>query len=71
MWFSDDCNRMCAHRSKTVPLASHNPINGGNKNKERKNGKERRKRGREWTNRKERGSFGDGWDYFLSAKIVS
>ena len=62
---------MCTHRSTTVPLASHNPINGGNENKEGRNGREIRKRGREWTNRKDCGGFGDGWDYFLSAKIVS
>ena len=71
MWFSGDCNRMCNHRSTTVPLVSQNPINQGNENKEGKNGRERRKRGREWMTRKERGGFGDGWDYCLSAKIVS
>ena len=36
-----------------VPLASHNPINGGNENKEGENGREIRKRGREWMNWKE------------------
>ena len=51
---SGDCNRMCTHRSTIVPIASHNPINGGNGNKEGINGRDRRKRGREWTNRKER-----------------
>ena len=62
---------MCTHRSATVHIASHNPINQGNENKGGRNGRERRKRGREWTNRKDCGEFGDGWDYFLSAKIVS
>ena len=38
----------------TVPLASHNPINGGNENKEGINGRERRKKGTESTNRKDR-----------------
>ena len=36
----------------TVPFASHNPINGGNGNKEGRNGREIRKIGREWTNLK-------------------
>ena len=55
----------------TVPLASHNPINRGNENKEGRNGRDRSKRGKEWTNQKDRGGFGHGWDYCLSAKIVS
>ena len=44
---------------------SHNTINGVNEEKEGRNGRERMNRGREWTNRKERGRFGDGWDYFF------
>ena len=62
---------MCTHRSATVHIASHNPINRGNENKEGINGRERRRRGREWNNRKDCGRIGDGWDYCLSEKIVS
>ena len=54
IWFSGDCNQLCTHRSTNVPLASHDPINGGNENKEGINGIERRKRGRKWKNMKER-----------------
>ena len=54
MYFSGDRNQMCTHQSTSVPLASHNPIDSGNEKKERRNGRERRKRGQEWTNRKER-----------------
>ena len=38
----------------TIHIASQNPINGGNENKEGINGRERRNGGREWTNSKER-----------------
>ena len=62
---------MCTHRSATVHIASHNPINLGNENKEGRNGRERRNRGREWTNLKDRGGFGDSWDCCLMLKIVS
>ena len=53
------------------PLASHNPINGVNEEKEGRNGRERSKRGRYWTNRKERDKFGDGWYCCLLAIILS
>ena len=36
-----------------IPLALHNPINGGNENKEGGNGRERRNRGMEWKNWKD------------------
>ena len=71
MWFSGDCNRICTHWSTTVPLASHNPINGGNENKEGRNGREIRKIGREWMIQKDYGGFGDGWDCCLLVKIIS
>ena len=34
MQFSRNCNRICTHRSTTVPLASHTQINGGTEDKE-------------------------------------
>ena len=71
MWFSGDCNWMCTHQSTAVPLVSHNPINGGTENKYGRNGRKRGKIGREWIICKERGGFGDGWDYCFSEKIVS
>ena len=40
------------------------PINIGDEEKEGINGRMRTDIGREWTNRKERGGIGDGWDYF-------
>ena len=44
----------------TLPIESKNPINGGNSEKEGRNGRKRRKRGSECTNRKERDGFDDG-----------
>ena len=71
MWFSGDRNWMCNHWSATVHLPSHNPIIGGTEDKYGINGRDSSKRGREWTNRKECGRFGDGWDCCLLAIIVS
>ena len=71
MWVSSDCKQMCTHPLPTVPLVSNNPINGGNEEKYERNGKDRRKRGRERTNLKKRGRLGDGWDCCLLAIIVS
>ena len=71
MGFSGDCNQMCTHRSTTIPLSSHNPINEENENKKGRNVRDRRKRGREWKNRKERDAFGNGWGCCLLAKIIS
>ena len=61
---------MCTHLSKTVPLASHNKINGWTENKEEINGRGIRKRGKEWKNWKERGGLGDGWYCCLLAITV-
>ena len=49
---------LSTHWFVTVPLASRIPMNGGSGEKEEINGRESRKRGKEWTNRKERGRFG-------------
>ena len=62
---------MCTHQSTTLPLAPHNQINGWTEEKEGRNGREIRKRGKEWINRKERGGFHDGWYYCLLAISVS
>ena len=50
---------MFTHPLMTVPLASHNKINGWTEEKEGINLRESRKRGKEWTNQKESGGFGD------------
>ena len=71
MWFSGDCNQMCTHQLTTAPLALHNPINGGNEEKEGISVREIMKIGREWTNRKEHGGFGDSWDCYFLSIIVS
>ena len=75
MWFSGDCDRMFTHRSTTVPLVSHNSINGGNVNNEVRNGRERRRIEKKSKgviyNQKERGRFGGSWDCCVLAKIVS
>ena len=55
----------------TIPLVSHNPINGGKEEKEGTNRRDRVKRGREWKNCKGRGGFGDGWDCCLLAVILA
>ena len=60
MWFSGDFNRKCTHQSWTIFLASQNQINGQTEDKEGRNGRERRKIGKEWTNWKECGRLGDG-----------
>ena len=52
-------------------MASQNPMNRGTEKKEGINGRDRRKREIEWTNRKECGVFCDGWDCFLLSIIVS
>ena len=62
---------MCTHPSSTVPLSSHNKINGWTEEKEGRNGREIRKRGKEWTNWKEHGGLGDGWYCCLLAVTVS
>ena len=54
-----------------MPLASHNPTNGGNEEEEGINERDRMNRGGEWKNKKELGRFGDGWDCCLLAGIVS
>ena len=71
MWFSGDCKWMCTHWSTNVPLAPHNTINGGNYKKEGINGREIRKRGKEWTHWKEREGFGNGWYCCLLAITAS
>ena len=62
---------MSTHRLATVPLVSRNQMNGGTEEKEGRNGRDRRKRYKECTNRKERDGFHDSWDCFLLAIIVS
>ena len=62
---------LSTHCSVTVPVASRHPMSGGTGEKEGRNGRERRKREMEWTNRKERGGFLDGWDCFMLAIILS
>ena len=49
------------HRLVNVPVASRNPMNGGTVDKEGIKKREISKRGKEWTNMKERGGFGDIW----------
>ena len=71
MWFSGDRNWICNNWSATVPLASYNTKIGGTEDKYGINGRESIKRGREWTNWKERGRFGDGWGCCLLVIIVS
>ena len=71
MWFSGDRKRMFTHQLTTVTLASRNPINGCNEEKEGRNGRKIMKRGMEWTNRKYGGRFGDSWGCCLLAVIVS
>ena len=55
----------------TVPLASHNQINGCTEEKEGINGRESIKRGKEWKNLKECGGLGDGWYCCLLVITVS
>ena len=62
---------MCTHPSTTVALASHNQISGWNEEKEGRNGREIRNRGKEWTNWNERGGLGDSWYCCLSAIKIS
>ena len=60
MWFSGDHNQVCTHLSTTIPLVSHNKINGWTEDNEGINGREIMKRREELTNRKDRGVFGNG-----------
>ena len=57
----DYCN---THRLVTIYVASQNPMNGDIGEKEGINVRENRKRGKEYTNCKERGRFGDSWYFF-------
>ena len=62
---------MCTHRPTTVPLAVHNPINGGNEEKEQTNVWEIRNEWTECTNQKESDGLCDGWVCLLLSIIVS
>ena len=62
---------MFTHWSASVPIASHNPMNGGTEEREQINGRERNKRDKEWKNWKDHGGFRDGWDCCLLEIIVS
>ena len=62
---------MCTHWLTTVPLVTHNPMNGGTEYNKGINGMERRKIDKEWKNQKECGGFHDGWYCFLLGIIVS
>ena len=52
---------LSTHRSVTAPVESRNPMYGGNGQKEGRKGREIKNRGKEWTNWKEHGGFGDSW----------
>ena len=71
MRFYGDYKRICTHPLTTVPLASQNQINGWTEEKEGVNGREIRNIGKEWTNQKEHGGFGDGWYCCLLVITVS
>ena len=59
------------HRPVTVPVVSQNPMNGGTGEKEGRKGRDNKKIGKEWTNQKECGGFGDSWYCYLLAITVS